>query len=187
MPDRGPRDVEVEIAPPARWAVLRDLRLRALQDTPDAFGSTFEQERRFTADDWRRRVQRADRPTLLAWLGPPPPTTVVSPLVRPAGMSLLGWVAPTPDRPDADGVIGIYSVFVDTWARGCGVGDALLAAAIGQARAAGARRVVLDVGDRNPPAQALYRRAGFSPTGRTGSLPPPRQHVTEHELALDLR
>ena len=177
----------MEVAPPSRWAVLRELRLRALQDTPDAFGATFEQERQLTADDWRRRVQRADRPTLLAWLGPPPPPAVVSPPTRPAGMSFLGWVAPTPDRPDVDGVIGIYSVFVDDWARGRGAGDALLAAAIDHARAAGARRVVLDVGDRNPPAQALYRRAGFTPTGRTGSLPSPRQHVTEHELALDLR
>ncbi len=176
----------MEVAAPGRWAVLRELRLRALQDTPDAFGATFEQECRLTADDWRRRVQRADRPTLLAWIGSPPPATVVSPQIRPAGMSLFGWVVPTPDRPDTDGVIGIYSVFVDTWARGRGVGDALLATAIGHARAAGARRVVLDVGDRNPPARALYRRAGFTPTGRTGSLPPPRQHVTEHELALVL-
>ena len=27
---------------------------------------------------------------------------------------------------------------------------------------------------------------GFTPTGRTGAFPEPRQHITEHELQLEL-
>ncbi len=81
---------------------------------------------------------------------------------------------------------GIYGVWVAPSARGRGVGDALLATAIEHARAAGHPRAVLDVGDHNTAAQALYARHGFRPTGRTGSLPEPRTHVTEHELARDL-
>jgi ribosomal protein S18 acetylase RimI-like enzyme len=45
---------------------------------------------------------------------------------------------------------------------------------------------VLDVGARNAPARRLYERHGFVPTGRTGSLPPPREHVPEVEMELDL-
>ncbi len=80
----------------------------------------------------------------------------------------------------------IYAVWVAPSARGRGVGDALLRSAINHARQSGYTRVVLDVSDVNESAQALYARHGFTRTGRTGTLPAPRTHVTEHELALDL-
>lgn len=35
-------------------AVLRELRLQALTDAPDAFGSTYERELTRTVEDWRR-------------------------------------------------------------------------------------------------------------------------------------
>jgi ribosomal protein S18 acetylase RimI-like enzyme len=66
------------------------------------------------------------------------------------------------------------------------VGDALLRAAVAHARDLGARRLLLDVGDHNAHAIALYARHGFEPTGRTGTLPPPREHVLEHERAREL-
>ena len=34
------------------WGELRDLRLRALQDAPDAFGSTYEEESIRTDAEW---------------------------------------------------------------------------------------------------------------------------------------
>lgn len=39
------------------WEELRDLRLRALADAPDAFASTLEREAAFPADVWRRRAR----------------------------------------------------------------------------------------------------------------------------------
>ncbi len=59
-------------------------------------------------------------------------------------------------------------------------------AAVDLARERGFRRVLLEVGDHNLWAQHLYARHGFTPTGRTSTMPPPKQHVTEHELARDL-
>src|SRR5262249_58254986 len=52
-------------------------------------------------------------------------------------------------------------MYVAPSARGRGVGRALLAALESEARALGARRLVLETGTRQAAALALYRRAGF--------------------------
>ena len=40
------------------WARLRDIRLRALTDSPHAFGGTFENESAFDEDKWRLEFQK---------------------------------------------------------------------------------------------------------------------------------
>ncbi len=157
-----------------QWQVAREVRLAALADTPDAFGETLAESAARAPEAWRDWLSRPDVVVLLAHLE-------VEGARRPAGMVV---VAPRDDY-DAD-TCGLYGVWVAPWARGEGVSDALLEVAIGRAVESGHRRMVLDVGDHNPSAIALYTRHGFAPTGRTGTLPPPRTHVTEHELARDL-
>jgi len=47
-------------------------------------------------------------------------------------------------------------------------------------------QVLLDVADTNMAAIRLYARMGFVPSGVEGSLPPPREHIKEHQRVLVL-
>lgn len=174
---RCPTDtVRVSVAGPADWQIVRDLRLAALADTPDAFGATLEEEADQPTEWWRGRLE-PDAPG----------TTLMASLVDPAGASRpVGMTVVLSSFHGPASEAGIYAVWVNPTARGHGVGDALIRTAIGHARQRGYDRVVLDVSDHNGIAQALYARHGFTRTGRTGTLPPPRTQVTEHELGRDL-
>jgi ribosomal protein S18 acetylase RimI-like enzyme len=146
---------------------LRSIRLAALRDAPDAFGSTLEETSARPAESWRQQLR--DLATFVAVMGGADAGIVrgVQLDEDPAVAILLSmWVAPT--------------------ARGKGVGKALVDALVAWARADGFARLVLDVADDNQPAIALYARTGFEPTGETGTLPPPREHVLEHRRSLEL-
>ena len=80
----------------------------------------------------------------------------------------------------------LISMWVAPEVRGQGVGEALIDAVLGWARVGGARRLLLDVGDHNQPAIALYARKGFEPNGTTSSYPAPRNHIREHQRELQL-
>jgi GNAT superfamily N-acetyltransferase len=61
------------------------------------------------------------------------------------------------DAPDAC----LEDVFVEEVARGRGLGEELVRAAVERARGRGCRRIELDVNDVNEPARKLYERLGF--------------------------
>src|SRR5690349_19820586 len=150
--------IQVIPARPEHLERSRALRLAALSDAPDAFTSTLAQERDQPPAFWRERLGRPRTTTLLAM-------TAIEGAERDVGLAV---VAPYDEKLE---VAGLYSVWVAPEARGKGVGDALMKAAIAQARAFGFRRLVLDVGDYNTTAIQLYARHGFAPTGRTSTLP----------------
>jgi ribosomal protein S18 acetylase RimI-like enzyme len=56
----------------------------------------------------------------------------------------------------------LEDLYVDDAARGRGLGEALVNAALERARSRGCGRIELDVNDANAPALALYERLGFS-------------------------
>ncbi len=150
------------------WKRGRDIRLRALRDSPDAFGSTLEREVLFSESDWISRLDRKDAVTFVA--------------ASDEGKD-LGLVGGAPYGADA----GLFSMWVDPAARGRGVGTILVKAVIEWAIEMGYSKVRLDVGDHNLPATAFYERNGFTATGVTGTLPPPREHITEHQRERDLQ
>ncbi|MFF7329121.1 GNAT family N-acetyltransferase [Streptomyces sp. NPDC008150] len=84
-------------------------------------------------------------------------------LVAELGGRVVGYVRvvfPTPLASNAH-VRQIQGFVVAEEARGRGVGRALIRAALGEARDAGARRMTLHVLGHNAPARALYESEGF--------------------------
>ena len=123
--------------------MFRDIRLRALADSPDAFGSTLEREQAFDEDEWRRRARG--------------PVYVVE---DPRPVALGGLF-------DDAGVFQVWGMWTDPDHRGRGharrVLDALIAPDVD---------AVLDVNVTNEAARAAYERYGFVGTGAFEPLRP---------------
>jgi GNAT superfamily N-acetyltransferase len=134
------------------WPVYRALRLRALEESPDAFGSTFAWESVREDGHWAKRLETGVRSE---W---------DLPLIAEMDSEAVGltWSRIDPATPE---VAHLYQVWVAPTARGQGVGRLLLEAAIEWARGAKARRMVLNVTLSESPAMRLYRRAGFAAVG----------------------
>jgi ribosomal protein S18 acetylase RimI-like enzyme len=144
---------------PDEWRLYRDLRLRALAESPDAFGSTLERERERADADWAERLDAGAR------------SAAEAPLVAERGGEAVGlaWARLEDGAP---GVAHLYQVWVAPEHRGHGAARGLLAEAVAWARAAGAHTLALDVTCGDTPAMRLYTRAGCQPAGEPQPLRP---------------
>lgn len=132
------------------WEAWRDVRLRSLQDSPDAFGSTYAREVRLDEPTWRERL---DDPTGVAVLA--------SRRGVPVGMG-GGY-------EDLPGHLHVVAMWVAPEARGQRVAHAVLLALEGWAEER-RLRLHLDVSTENAPARRSYERFGFVGTGETRPL-----------------
>jgi len=148
-------------------ARLRTIRLRSLRDAPEAFGSTLEETLARPTEAWDQQAR--DLPTFLA-----------VERGRDVGIARGARDSDDPSR------LWLLSMWVAPEARGKGLGEALVQAVIDWARSTPAAVLVLDVGVDNRPASALYERMGFVPNGAVWSHPPPREHIREKQLELEL-
>ena len=159
---------QIEVLTAQDWGRYKALRLRALLDAPDAFGTAYADEKDWDAAQWQRRL-----------------TGVYVTFAAVRGGQDLGLATGAELRHQTENA-GLFGMWVASEARGQGAGDGLVQAVIGWAEARGYQRLFLDVADENTPAIQLYARCGFQPTGQVGTLPPPRDHIAEHERVLDL-
>jgi ribosomal protein S18 acetylase RimI-like enzyme len=130
---------------PATLETVRPLRLRALREDPDSFGSTLEREQDRPDSDWR------------IWIDG---TLIAFDRGTPVGMANLNL-----NREPAE----IFGVWVAPQARGKGVGQLLVETLLERA---GDRPIALCVAESAHAARRLYERLGFRPTGATGALRP---------------
>jgi ribosomal protein S18 acetylase RimI-like enzyme len=128
---------------PDDWEDLRDIRLRSLADSPDAFASTLEREQEFTEDDWRRRLSG--------------PVYVVD---DPRPVAVGGIF-------DNHGSPHVWGMWTDPGHRGRGHARRILDALIPPGTSA-----QLDVNITNGGARAVYQRYGFVGTGELEPLRP---------------
>ena len=148
-----------------QWAEWRALRLAALAADPEAFGSTLA--------DWSGRGDAESR-----WRGRL--VAVALNLLADLDGEAVGMLSAS---LPVEGTAALLSMWVAPAARGHGVGDALIDAALRWVRTQGARRVALDVRQGNLPAIALYRRHGFCDVGTASA---PGDPHPERRMVLDL-
>ncbi|HEV2427501.1 MAG TPA: GNAT family N-acetyltransferase [Acidimicrobiales bacterium] len=131
--------------------LLRAIRLEALADTPEAYGSTYAETAEWTDDQW---LEVARRWTFF----------LAEDATGVVGMATGG------DHDGHPGTSWLYGMYVTPRARGTGVAVELVDAVSTWARSRGADSLYLHVTDAVPRAQAFYRRVGFAPTGEVATL-----------------
>jgi GNAT superfamily N-acetyltransferase len=144
--------VEVRRLRAHEWQQLRELRLRALQDAPDAFAETYEDVRHEPPSYWQAFADASEAAD-----------TNVNFVATEGGRWLAMGAAFLYD--DAPGSAGFVAMWVDPSARGRGVGRGLLDALADWARSHGVTKAVIWHTDGNAAAEGLYRDWGFEPTG----------------------
>jgi ribosomal protein S18 acetylase RimI-like enzyme len=143
--------VEVRRVLAGQAALLRALRLRALREDADAFGSTLAREASLPVEHWQHWAAESD-----------------------VGERSVVFVASVPDwvgmavgflDTDRPGVASLGGMWVDSAFRRRGLGGELLQAIIDWATACGAETIELSVMESNVAAERLYLGAGFVATG----------------------
>ncbi|MEH0930749.1 GNAT family N-acetyltransferase [Micromonospora sp. CPCC 205558] len=152
--------IEIRVLTADDWPIWRELRLAALAEAPEAFGSRLA--------DWQGGGDREQR-----WrdrLGIPGSHNLVAVLDgRPVGMSSG---VPTADPLTME----LISMWVHPEARGRKVGHLLVNTVARWAYESGADWLRLTVMPHNAPAKALYHQTGFAQTDELGDLLPDGVH-----------
>ncbi len=142
---------------PTDVETYRHIRLTSLQADPEAFASSHDREAAFDSETWQRR---------LAGFGDRPGATFVYELDG----EVVGTVAVGFTEWDPQPML--VAMWVGPAARGQGVGQRLVEAAVGWvADQQEATEVVLWVVKTNTSAIALYQRCGFEPSGVVDTMP----------------
>ena len=150
-------EIVIERITAAKVLLFKEVRLRALQDAPHAFGSTYAKEAEFTEAEWMRRAER--------WNGE-------------SGIGFLAMEEDTPcgiagallDENDATRA-RLVSMWTAPTHRQRGIGRLLVNEVHAWAQGRNARVLQLMVTSTNEPAMRFYERLGFTRTGRTEPYP----------------
>jgi GNAT superfamily N-acetyltransferase len=137
--------------------LFKTVRLRALQESPSAFGSTYAREAAFTESEWMARLERWNGKTGLGFLAMD-------------GHSPCGIAGALLDLED-----GSRAQLVSMWTaptfRRKGVGRILVNAVLDWAKQRGVKTLLLMVTSTNSSATSFYERLGFAMSGRTEPYP----------------
>ena len=148
--------LELRTLGPDDWPLWRELRLEALADAPQAFGSTLAQWQGSgdLEERWRSRLSIPGASDFVV-------------LLDGAAAGMVSGV------PGEDGEsVELISMWVSPAARGRGVGDFLIQAVERWGTERGAKALRLSVMPDNGSAIALYERNGFVDTGELGDFAP---------------
>jgi ribosomal protein S18 acetylase RimI-like enzyme len=142
---------------PTLSASYKTVRLRALHDTPSAFGSTFARESQFSEADWHSRAANLCTPHSIGYLAYHQD-------------DYCGIAAGFLDKQDPHNA-ELVSMWVASTHRRTGTGKLLVNAIESWARLSAAHTLRLMVTNTNLAAISFYERIGFTATGRTEPYP----------------
>ena len=137
--------LDIRLLGPADWRVLRDTRLRALIDSPDAFTSHYHRERRWSEHQWRQRFRAG------TWLVA---------IERGDVIGIAGLVNDHPEEPEH-----VESIWVAPAHRNRRISRSLLDRMVKIARRASLTHLSLWVLEDNLLARRVYAHLGFTWTG----------------------
>lgn len=142
---------------PYEWRTYQALRLNALRDSPDSFGSTYVAESVHAEHFWMERIEAACASQ----------TDRVLFAEREGQACGLVWCKLSASEP---AVADIYQMWVAPSARGLRAGFGLLDAAVKWAKSRQVACVRLGVTLTNEAAVRLYKNYGFVPSGEPEPL-----------------
>jgi ribosomal protein S18 acetylase RimI-like enzyme len=160
--------LSIEPITPLNVSIFKAIRLRALQDAPYAFGSTYAKESQFPDSEWFARAERMDgeRGTGFLAMHDDVPCGIIGSFLDqddPTRAHLISmWTAPTH--------------------RQHGIGRRLVEAVVEWASSRNAKKLLLMVTNNNESAIRFYERLGFARTGRTAPYPNDPA-VVEYEMS----
>jgi ribosomal protein S18 acetylase RimI-like enzyme len=160
---------------PQTASAFKEVRLRALQDSPLAFSSTYTRESELPQEEWIARSQRWDGEGSVLYLA----FDDLHPL------HACGMVACYGEQNSGRLRGHVISMWVDPAYRRAGVGRMLIDALKTWASSRGMHELKLMVTSVNQPAIDFYIRMGFLMSGMTGPYPNDAA-VIEHEMLLPL-
>jgi GNAT superfamily N-acetyltransferase len=164
-------DITVRVLGEDEWEQYRSVRLDALDESPDAFAASADEERAYEEDFWRTRMRRSQR--LLA----EQEGTAV-------GVASVGQARQEGEK-DNDRVAELFGLWVAPAARGTGVATQLVQAGADAARQQGRSHLAYWVGADNGRAVAFASGFGFRPTDSRRSMRV-RGAEDEDEIAMVL-
>lgn len=144
-------EITVRALSEEEWDDFRSVRLAALQESPEAFVASYEDEKDYDEDFWRLRMRRSQR------------------LIAELDGEAVGVVSVGQDRDDEDGDgtrAELFGLWVSPALRGKGVATKLVRAGAEDATNAGSTHLHYWVGTDNGRAVAFASSFGFRPTDR---------------------
>lgn len=160
--------VAIEPITPLNTFLFKEVRLRALQDAPHAFGSSYAKEFQLSDSDWAKRVERWSGEVGVGFLA----------MDEGAACGLAGSFLDQKDATRAN----LISMWTAPTHRQRGIGRLLVDEVLNWARARRAHILQLMVTSNNEPAIRFYQRLGFTRTGRTEPYPNDSA-VIEYEMS----
>ena len=143
-------NIEITTLDFSEWRLLKELRLRALREEPQAFCSAFSREAAWSDEKWRQRLQ--DVKDRRGWI-----------FFAKLDGKLVGMIGGFRNHTDKQKCRAeIWGMYVDKLARRKGVGEALVKRLLVElSKEENVNTVLLEVNANQQPAIQLYKKLGF--------------------------